>query len=308
MTQYTLERPITCQGISLHKGEHVTMVLNPAPEHHGIVFRRMDIDDPRAAVVAADYRNVSDTRLCTVLENPQGVRISTVEHLMAALWGCGIDNALIEIDGNEVPVMDGSSEPFMFLIDCAGIVKQAAQRSYIVVDAPVVVQEGESCAMIQPYADGLRLEVEIDFAHEAVGKQHYRFDSAEMSFRQMLSRARTFGFFRDVEMLRTMGLARGGSLHNAVVIGEEGIMNTDGLRYDDECVRHKALDCLGDYFLSGHRILGHVKTNRPGHALNNRLLKALLNDSDAWHFSHHAGAQMPDAHVIGAAAAQAVHA
>ncbi len=282
--QQTLARAITCDGISLHQGENVAMVMKPAPENTGICFKRTDIEEEAASLIPADYKNVVDTRLCTVLENPYGVRVSTVEHLMAALWGCGIDNALIEINGPEVPVMDGSSEPFVFLIECAGIQQQDAPRRYIKIDAPIVVNDGDSCAMLQACDEGFALDVDIDFEHDAVGQQSYHFNNVEMAFKQVLSRARTFGFLKDVEALRSMGLAQGGSLHNAVVIDDDGIMNNDGLRYDDECVRHKALDCIGDYFLAGYRILGQVKTSRPGHAINNRLMKALFANPSAWHY------------------------
>ncbi len=282
--QKTLAQAIECDGVSLHKGEHVRMVLKPAPENAGIRFKRVDVADGDSAIVSADYKNVTDTQLCTVLENAYGVRVSTVEHLMAALWGCGIDNALIEIDGSEVPIMDGSSEPFVFLIDCAGVEEQSAPRRMIKIDAPIMVEDGESCAILQPSDDGFSLDVDIDFNHDSIGKQHYHFDTSSMTFRQMLSRARTFGFYQDVEAMRAMGLAKGGSLHNAVVIDEDGVMNEDGFRYDDECVRHKALDCVGDYFLAEYRIIGAVKTSRPGHALNNKLMKALFMHPDAWHY------------------------
>ncbi len=298
--QYTLAKAMVCEGISLHQGKHVTMTINPAPEGHGICFRRTDIENMPAAIIRADYRYVVDTRLCTVLENEHGVRLSTVEHLMAALWGCGIDNALIDIDGAEVPVMDGSAEPFIFLIECAGIVAQDAPRRYIKLDVPVIVQEGESCAIACPWdQNGFALDVDIHFKHQAIGRQSYHFNSVEMSFQQMLSRARTFGFYEEVEALQAAGLARGGSMHNAVVINHEGIMNQDGLRYEDECVRHKALDCIGDYFLAGHRLLGHIKTSRPGHSLNSKLIKAILSRSDAWHYVDAPDDLLP-AHIVSA--------
>ena len=282
--QQTFATSVQCDGISLHQGTTVRMTLKPAPENHGIWFKRTDIADAEQAMVKADYRYVSDTRLCTVLENAYGVKVSTVEHLMAALWGCGVDNALIEIDGAEVPIMDGSSEPFVFLIECARVVEQDAPRRTVVIDAPIVVQEGTSVAILQPSEEGFSLDVEIDFPHEAIGRQRYHFASSENGFRLSVARARTFGFLKDVEALRSVGLARGGSLANAVVIDDNGIMNEDGLRHHDEFARHKALDCMGDFFLAGCHIQGHVKISRPGHAINNKLMKALFSRPDCWHY------------------------
>jgi UDP-3-O-[3-hydroxymyristoyl] N-acetylglucosamine deacetylase len=260
------------------------------------------VSNANEAMVQADYRYVTDTRLCTVLENAYGVKVSTVEHLMAALWGCGVDNALIEIDGAEVPIMDGSSEPFVFLIECAGVVKQEASRRIITVKTPIVVQEGTSTAIIQASEEeGFSLDVEIDFPHAAIGQQRYHFASGDMSFRQSVSRARTFGFLKDVEALRSVGLARGGSLANAVVINDDGIMNEDGLRHHDEFVRPKALDCMGDFFLAGHRLNAHVKVSRPGHSINNKLMKALFANPEAWHFSETAEMVVIPAHVAAVA-------
>jgi UDP-3-O-[3-hydroxymyristoyl] N-acetylglucosamine deacetylase len=303
MMQQTLAAPVHCEGISLHQGAVVHLTIKPAPEYHGIWFKRTDVSDPTQAMVKADYRFVSDTRLCTVLENPYGVKVSTVEHLMAALWGCGVDNALIEIDGAEVPIMDGSSEPFVFLIECAGVAAQEAPRRIITVKTPIVVQEGTSTAIIQASDDdGFSLDVEIDFPHAAIGQQRYSFVASDMGFRQSISRARTFGFLKDVEALRSVGLARGGSLANAVVINDDGIMNEDGLRHHDEFARHKALDCIGDYFLAGHRLNAHAKVSRPGHAINNKLMKALFATPDAWHYSETSDMVIPSAHVVAAAA------
>jgi UDP-3-O-[3-hydroxymyristoyl] N-acetylglucosamine deacetylase len=297
--QHTLAQPITCDGISLHQGAHVRMTLHPAPEHFGIWFKRTDIAHAEHALIKADVRHVTDTRLCTVLENAHGVRVSTVEHVMAALWGSGIDNVLIEIDGAEVPVMDGSSEPFMFLIECAGVVAQDAPRTMLRVLKSITVHEGGSSATIAPCEDGFMLDVDIAFAHHAIGVQRYSFDATETTFKQSLARARTFGFFHEVEAMRAAGLARGGSLHNAVVINEQGIMNQDGLRFHDECVRHKALDCIGDYFLTGVRFLAHVTTSRPGHSINNALMRALLAQPDAWMLVREHDAVVP-AHVVSA--------
>jgi UDP-3-O-[3-hydroxymyristoyl] N-acetylglucosamine deacetylase len=292
MMQYTLAQAIECDGISLHKGEDVRMTLRPAPENHGIVFKRTDVP-ANQALIAANYKNVTDTRLCTVLENGHGHVVSTVEHLMAAFWGCGIDNALVEINGSEVPIMDGSSDPFVFLIECVGKQQQRAPRRKIVIDTPMMVEDGESCLLLMPAQSGFALDVTIDFNHEAIGTQSAKFDSNSMTFRQILSRARTFGFLKDVEMMQKMGLAKGGSLHNAVVIDDHGVMNEDGYRYDDECVRHKMLDCIGDYFLSGHYICGKVRASRPGHAINNKLMKTLFANPDKWHYAEDAEVAIP---------------
>ncbi len=289
--QHTLAQPISCDGISLHQGEHVTISLKPAPENHGIVFKRTDVNDLQASLVQAHYANVVDTRLCTVLENAYGVRVATVEHLMAALWGCGVDNAMVEIEGAEIPIMDGSSDSFTFMIECAGLRPQSEPRKIMVIDSPITVQDGDSIAMLQPSSDGFSIEVDIEFEHAAIGAQKYVFDAEEMSFKQSISRARTFGFLRDVEAMRKAGLARGGSLHNAIVIDDAGVMNEDGLRFHDEYVRHKALDCLGDYYLAGHHILGKARTSRPGHGINNKLIKALFANPKSWHF-------IDDAHKI----------
>ncbi len=300
--QHTLAQAIDCDGISLHKGEHVRMTLKPAPENHGIVFKRTDVAE-KEALIEANYKNVTDTRLCTVLENAHGHVVSTVEHLMAALWGCGIDNALIEIDGAEVPIMDGSSEPFVFLIDCVGKKEQLAPRRKIVIDTPMMVEDGDSCLLLMPNAKGFAMDVSINFDHDAIGSQSAKFDSNVMTFRQILSRARTFGFLKDVEMMQKMGLAKGGSLNNAVVIDENGVMNDDGYRYDDECVRHKMLDCIGDYYLAGHFIQGKVRASRPGHAINNKLMKTLFANPDKWHYSEDADVAIP-AYIASAAKAQ----
>ena len=290
--QRTIAKSVSCDGISLHQGEHVTLWLHPASENYGIVFKRTDIKDAKACLVPAHYANVVDTRLCTVLENAYGVRISTVEHLMAALWGAKIDNVLVEIEGGEIPIMDGSADAFSFMLECAGVKTQNEVRQIIVVDSPIIVNDGDSIAMLQPsHDDNFSLEIDIEFEHQAIGAQHYNFDAEEMSFKQSISRARTFGFLRDVEAMRKVGLARGGSLHNAIVINDEGVMNEDGLRFHDEYVRHKALDCLGDYYLAGYNIIAKVRTSRPGHGINNKLIRELFAQTNAWHFINDAHQQ-----------------
>lgn len=278
--QQTLKNSIYCSGTGLHSGTKVAMSLHPAAPDTGIQFRRADIEG-ETAIVAGRYDHVSDTRLCTTLSNEAGVSVSTVEHLMAALAGCGIDNVVVEVNGPELPIMDGSSEPFVFLIDCAGVVAQDAPRRAIRVLKPVAIEDGASSARIEPWM-GSSINVELDFSTKVIGRQTLFVDMLADSFRKDLSRARTFGFLHEVEALRAAGLARGGSLENAVVISGDTVLNEDGLRFDNECVRHKALDCVGDLYLAGAVIIGHFHGVRPGHGINNKLLRALLADESAW--------------------------
>jgi UDP-3-O-[3-hydroxymyristoyl] N-acetylglucosamine deacetylase len=279
--QRTLRTAIHTHGVGLHSGQTIRLSLRPAATDEGITFRRTDLSGP-AALLPATHDRITDTRLCTVLENAYGTKIGTIEHLMAALWGAGLDNVIVEIDGPEVPIMDGSSEPFMALIAQAGIEVQEAPRRLLVVDETIEVRDGDSVARIELH-DGFVLDVSIDFAHAAIGAQRAEYDFSDTTFAEAISKARTFGFAEDVERLRAAGLARGGSLENAVVVGPEGVLNAEGLRYRDEFVRHKALDCLGDYFLCGHRLVGRITTSRPGHRINNLLMRALMANPQAWH-------------------------
>jgi len=273
--QHTVAAEVSCVGVSLHTGDMVNMTIRPAGPNTGIVFVRTDIAEH--GTVAARFDAVVETTLGTTIANKQGVTVSTIEHVMAALWGAGIDNARIELDGAEVPIMDGSSEPFVFLLDCAGRVQQRALRRSIEVLREVTVEEGGSRATLSPH-DGFMIDIEIAFNHKLIERQKATYDFTRTSFKQSLARARTFGFARDVEKMRSMGLALGGSLHNAIVLDEEQVLNEGGLRYADEFVRHKALDCVGDYFLAGAPILGTLTTFRPGHGINNKLLRALFAD------------------------------
>lgn len=280
--QRTLKTAIGCTGVGLHSGNKVTMVLHPAQADFGIQFKRTDIAG-RGAMVPALWSAVGDTRMNTCLVNEDGVRVGTVEHLMSALAGCGIDNCLIEINGPEVPVMDGSAAPFLFLIECAGTVEQAAPRQVIRVLKRVTVTDGEKMASLAP-ANAFSLRFEIDFASQAIARQEFSVALTRGSFKSEISRARTFGFEQEVAMLRAAGLGRGGSLDNAVVIDSTGtkVLNDDGLRYGDEFVRHKILDAVGDLSLAGAPILGAFHGVRSGHALNNKLLRALFADQTAW--------------------------
>ncbi len=280
--QRTLKNAMSCTGVGLHGGQPVTMNLKPADANTGIVFRRTDVSG-EDAIVPARWDHVVDTRLCTVLGNKSGVTIGTVEHLMAALAGCGIDNAEIEVDGPEVPIMDGSSEPFVFLIECAGVVEMAAPRRVIRIHKDVQITVGDSEASLKP-GECLDLSVEIDFDSKAVARQELSVGLMNGSFRKELASARTFGFLHEVEQLRAAGLAKGGSLENAIVVSGDEILNEDGLRFDDEFVRHKMLDAVGDLYLAGAPIIGCFTGARSGHAANNALLRALFADDKAWSY------------------------
>ena len=279
--QRTIKNSVGGFGIGLHNGSNVSIKLMPAPEDTGIVFCRTDIKDVKQNLVIANYSYVSDTRLCTTITNQFGVSVSTIEHLMAALWGCGIDNIIIELDNQEVPIMDGSSEPFVFMIECAGILEQTRPRKIIEILKTVEVQHNDATASVVP-ASQFSVSMEIDFENKFVSNQKCLFDSRILSFKMDLARARTFGFAHEVEKLRQMGLAKGGSLENAVVISDDRILNEGGLRYKDEFVRHKVLDSIGDFYLAGAFIKGHFHGVKSGHSLNNQLLRKIFSDKNAW--------------------------
>ncbi|MFQ5974564.1 MAG: UDP-3-O-acyl-N-acetylglucosamine deacetylase [Alphaproteobacteria bacterium] len=278
--QRALKNAISCTGTGLHSGARVSIVLHPAPSDTGVRFRRADVGDECPEIVA-DYRHVVDTCLGTTLGNDAGVTVATVEHLMAALSGCGIDNVLVEVDGPEVPIMDGSAWPFVFLVECAGTIEQNARRSAIEILKPVAVEEDGCHASLAP-GGGFSLDFEIDFDSPFIGHQNMFVRMVNGTFQSEISRARTFGFLEEVEKLHKMGFARGGSLENAVVLNGDRIMNEEGLRYEDEFVRHKILDSIGDLYLAGRPIIGHFHGVRSGHALNHSLLEALFADETAW--------------------------
>lgn len=256
------------------------MTLMPAEANSGIVFRRTDIAGG-GALVAASWDAVVDTTMCTTVGNDDGLRVGTIEHLMAALAGCGIDNAVIEIDGPEVPIMDGSAAPFVFLIECAGVLSQAVPRRVIKVLKPVRVGNSERFAELSP-ADEFSVEFEIDFDNSAISRQVISLGMGDGAFKKELADARTFGFLHEVEQLRAAGLARGGSLDNAIVVSGDKVLNEDGLRHNDEFVRHKVLDAIGDLYLAGAPIKGLFSGLCSGHAANNGLLHALFADPTAW--------------------------
>jgi len=278
--QKTLSKDIGCNGIGLHSGAKVTLTLRPAPADHGIVFVRTDIRDSDN-VIPALYDRVVDTRLCTVIGNKAGATVGTIEHLMSALRGCGIDNAVVELDGPEVPVMDGSAVAFVEMIEDAGTRAQPQPRRAIQVLKEIVVEEDGKSARLSP-ANGFIFGGEIDFAHPSIGKQTFQTRLVNGNYRHDIASARTFGFVKEVEMMRQNGLALGGSLDNAIVLSETNVLNIEGLRYDDEFIRHKLLDAIGDLYLAGGPILGAYDGFKAGHAMNNAILHKLFATPDAW--------------------------
>jgi UDP-3-O-[3-hydroxymyristoyl] N-acetylglucosamine deacetylase len=276
--QTTLKQAITLSGIGLHSGKTVTMVLKPAPAHHGIVFNRVDLSD---GIIPAQWNKVVDTQLCTVIANDSGASVGTIEHVMSALCGCGIDNILIEIDGPEVPVMDGSAAPFVAAIDEAGIVFQNAPRKSIRILKEVSVQKDGKTVTLSPSMT-TSFGGTIDFDHPQIGQQHYTIHMLNGNFRHEIADARTFGFKQDVDYLRANGLALGGSLENAIVLDDTSILNPSGLRFKDEFIRHKLLDAIGDLYLAGAPLQGKYTGIKAGHEMNNALLHALFADDSAW--------------------------
>jgi UDP-3-O-[3-hydroxymyristoyl] N-acetylglucosamine deacetylase len=280
LRQRTLKSVINATGVGLHSGVKVRLTLRPAQPNTGIVFRRVDLDPP--VDLRADPYGVGDTRMASVLEK-DGVRLGTVEHLMSALAGLGVDNVYIDVDAPELPIMDGSAGPFVFLLQSAGIEEQNAPKRFLRVRKAVEVKDGDKWARLEPY-DGFKLAFSIVFNHPAVAQTGTRVevDFANDSYVRDIARARTFGFTQDVEALRAQGLALGGSLDNAIVMDEYRVLNTEGLRLPDEFVRHKVLDAIGDLYLAGHPLLAAFSAHKSGHALNNQLLRALLADAAAW--------------------------
>ena len=279
--QTTLRSQATVTGIGVHSGTPVSLTLGPAPIDTGIVFVRTGLDGCDREVKAA-FNSVTATELATVLGDRNGPLVSTAEHVLAALCGMGIDNALIEIDGPEVPIMDGSAAPFVAAIDQAGILTQSAARRYIQVLKPVQVAIGRSVGELRPNSSGFQVEVEVDFANAVIGRQAYHFELSPERFRREIARARTFGFMSDVARLWSAGYALGSSFENSLVFDEERLLNPEGLRYADECVRHKVLDAIGDLALAGLPMLGTYRSVRGGHKLNHAVLTALMADRTAW--------------------------
>jgi UDP-3-O-[3-hydroxymyristoyl] N-acetylglucosamine deacetylase len=302
--QQTLKNAIHCSGVGLHSGAKIAMTLKPGTPDGGIVFRRRDLDG--APTVRASYLQAQETPLCTTIADG-AVKVATIEHLMSALAACGIDNAEVDLDGPEVPIMDGSAAPFVFLVECAGIQVQEAPRRAIRILKTVEVADHGRYASLSP-ARSFRIDFEIDFDSDVVSRQAWSGGINRQQYKTDLARARTFGFLQEVDQLRQHGLARGGSLDNAVVIDGNGVMNEGGLRFEDEFVRHKVLDSIGDLYLAGAPILGRFTGHKTGHAMNLRLLQALFADDSAWCWVDLAradmapGASVPPARAVAARA------
>jgi len=280
--QRTLKNVIRATGVGLHSGEKVYLTLKPAPANSGIVFVRTDLEP--AVEIAADASAVGSTNFATVLCKDD-VSISTVEHLLSAMAGLGVDNAFVEVSASELPLMDGSASPFVFLLQSAGIEEQDAYKKFIRILKPITVEDGDKVATLKPHS-GFKLSFTIDFDHPAIGEdvQSTSVDFSTTAFIKEICRARTFGFMKDIEYFKTNNLARGANMENAVVLDEYRVLNEEGLRYRDELVRHKVLDAIGDLYLLGHSLIGEYIAHKSGHALNNKLLHQLLEQKDAWEY------------------------
>jgi len=276
--QRTVAKEVSCTGIGLHSGKTVGVTIKPAPADSGIIFERLDTSD--ACKIRASFDNVIQTNMATTI-GMNGYRIATVEHLMAAFFGMGIDNALVQIDGEEVPIMDGSSAPFVALLDSAGVALQDIYKRFLLVKKPVKGTDGNRSVQLHP-SDELRITCRIDFDHPLIKDQSYEMAFSKSSFIREISRARTFGFLRDVQTLWDNGLAKGGSLENAIVVDEARVLNDDGLRYKNEFVRHKLLDFIGDLAILGVTVIGHFVVERSGHSFNQELLKAFMTQKNCW--------------------------
>src|SRR6478752_5760718 len=278
--QRTLKTPVRSTGVGLHTGHKVTMVLRPAPVDTGVVFCRSDL--PGNPAIPARALNVSNTTMATVIEK-DGARVSTIEHLMSAFAGLGIDNAFVDVSAEEVPIMDGSAGTFVFLLQSAGIEEQPAPKRFVRILQPIEIAQGDKKVRLEPF-NGFKVSFSIELAHPVFEPEHSTvdIDFAEVSFVREISRARTFGFTQEVEMMREKGLGRGGSLDNAIVVDDFRVLNADGLRMDDEFVRHKALDAVGDLYLLGRPLIGAFHGHKSGHALNNLLVRKLLATPQAW--------------------------
>lgn len=278
--QKTIHHKVSCNGIGLHSGKEVKMTLLPAQDNQGIIFTRTDVRD-KNNIIHANYQNVTQTTLGTVISNKDGVYVSTIEHLMAALWCLKIDNLIIEVDNVELPILDGSSEPFIFLLECAGSNITKEPRKIIEILKEVTIEDGDKFLKVKPALD-FAIDLEIDFKHPQIKKTKFRFDDTKCSFKSDISRARTFCFKNEIDQMHKMGLAKGGSLDNAIVIDDHGILNEGPLRYADEFVKHKILDFIGDIYLAGYKIHGEFTAFKSGHSVNNKFLRKLFSDEEAW--------------------------
>ena len=291
LKQRTLKKVVRTVGIGLHSGRKVCLTLRPAEPDTGIVYTRVVLDPP--VVMPAEATRVNDTRMATTL-NEGAVKISTIEHLMSAFNGLGIDNCYVDVDAPEIPIMDGSGASFVFLIQAAGIVEQFAPKRFVRILKTVKVTDGDKWAQLEPH-EGFSLAFSINFGHPAIDStsQFMEVDFSKVDYAHTVSRARTFGFVQDVEMLRSIGLAQGGTLENAVVMDEYHVLNPEGLRSQDEFVKHKILDAMGDLYVLGHPLLARYSAHKSGHGLNNKLLRALLDDDSAWEWATFEGEQAP---------------
>lgn len=299
--QRTLKNEIRATGVGLHTGQKIFLTLRPAPVDTGIIFRRVDLNP--IVEIEARAENVGDTTLSTTLVNGD-VRVSTVEHLLSAMAGLGIDNAIIEVSADEVPIMDGSAGPFVFLIQSAGIQEQSAPKKFIRITKEVTIKDGDKSATFVPF-DGFKVSFTIDFDHPVFKgrKLSSAVDFSSTSFVKEVSRARTFGFMHEIEYLRSKGLAKGGSVDNAIVVDKYRILNEDGLRYEDEFVKHKILDAIGDLYLLGNSLIGEYKAVKSGHGLNNKSLRELIRRTDCWEFVTFAEDDAPISYIKPIAAA-----
>jgi UDP-3-O-[3-hydroxymyristoyl] N-acetylglucosamine deacetylase len=278
MLQTTIRNPVSCYGIAVHTGQKVQLTLKPAKEDQGIVFVRKDISYGENHI-QADYFNVSETSLCTKISNQNNISVSTIEHLMAAIWGSGIDNVIIEVDGPEVPIMDGSSKPFVFMIECAGTKILCKYKKILVIKRDIEIDNGKGSYALASPSEEFGIDLEIEFESKLIGRQNISY-SDRNKFDSEVASARTFGFIHELEYLKSKGLARGASLDNAIGLDNDKILNHDGLRYEDEFVRHKLLDAIGDFSLSSINIAGKFNCTKPGHEINNQLLRKLFSDTN----------------------------
>ena len=280
LAQKTINNTISCNSVGLHSGLNVNMKISPAPINSGIIFRRIDLESGKNEI-KAEFKNVTTTNLGTSIANQFGASISTIEHLMAAIWSCGIDNLIIEVDNAEVPIMDGSSEPFVFLIECAGITPQSENRKVLEILEKIRIEDGDKFIEVEPSKE-FSLDLNIDFNHPQIKINKLNFHSNLHSFKNDICRARTFCFKHEIEQMYKIGLAKGGSLDNSIVVDHDKILNEGELRYKDEFIRHKTLDFIGDLFLAGYHVIGHFNAYKVGHTLNNKFLHHLFNNPQKW--------------------------
>ncbi len=278
LSQKTIQSPVSCKSLGLHSGREVKMTLIPAEIDSGIIFRRRDLENGKNEILA-NYKNVITTNLGTTIANEFGAEVLTIEHLMAAIWGSGIDNLIVELDGREIPIMDGSSKPFIFLIECAGIKQQEKNRQIIEILKEIRVEDGDKFVEVKPSRD-FSLDLEIEFKNEKIGTQKFSYHHNLNSFKNDISAARTFCLKEEIEQMHKMNLAKGGTLNNAIVVDGSNIINESPLRFENEFVRHKILDFIGDIYLAGHYIIGSFNARKTGHGLNNKILKEIFSNEE----------------------------